>query len=50
LPAAFAEFRKTARLHELAIEKLFLRGATSLDIPAKDRHEITEAEIEDAHW
>jgi kynurenine formamidase len=48
LPAAFAEFRKTARLHELAIEKLFLRGATSLDIPAKDRHEITEAEMKSA--
>jgi kynurenine formamidase len=48
LPAAFADFRKTTRLHEVAIEKLFLRATAILDIAAEESQEITESEMKRA--
>src|SRR5262245_4332693 len=45
LPAVFAAFRKTARLHEIAIDELFLRATTILEIRADERQEITESEM-----
>ena len=46
LPAVFSEFRKTARLNEVPIEKLFLRPATVLDVAKKDGEEITTQDIQ----
>lgn len=46
LPSAFADFRRTTRLHEVGIEKLFLRATTILDIATEQSQEITESEIE----
>lgn len=48
LPSAFADFRKTTRLHEVDIEKLFLRATTILDIVAEEGQEITESKMKRA--
>ena len=48
LPSTFADFRKTTRLHEVDIEKLFLRATTILDIMTEDSQEITESKMERA--
>ena len=46
LPAMFAEFRKTTRLDELAVEKLFLRPTTVAAIAKGKGEEITRADVE----
>ena len=48
LPSMFAEFRKTARLDELAVEKLFLRPTAVIAVAKESDEEITGAEIETA--
>ena len=48
LPSQFAETRKTARLHEVELEKLTLRETAVLDVP-KDGGEVTAADL-DAAW
>jgi len=48
LPAVFSEFRKTTRLNELPIEKLFLRPATVLDISKEGGEEITTQDFQQA--
>lgn len=48
LPSTFAEFRKTARLDELAVEKLFLRPTTIAAIAKGSGEEITRADVERA--
>lgn len=48
LPSVFADFRKTARLDELPVEKLFLRPTTVVTIEKSDGEEITGAEVERA--
>jgi kynurenine formamidase len=48
LPAAFADFRKTARLHELASGKLALRPAAVLSIPKADGTAIEEDDLKRA--
>jgi kynurenine formamidase len=48
LPSQFSESRKTARLHEVDLEKLTLRETAVLDVP-KDGGEVTAADI-DAGW
>lgn len=45
LPAAFADFRKTLRLHELAAEKLALRATTVVDIPKNAGEAIDESNL-----
>ena len=46
LPSVFADFRKTARLDELAVEKLFLRPTTIAVIMKGDGEEITQGDVE----
>jgi len=48
LPAAYADFRKTTRLHEVSLEKLFLRSTTVFDIPKEENQAISEAELKQA--
>jgi kynurenine formamidase len=48
LPSVFADFRKTTRLHEVALEKLFLRATTVLDVAAIDNQEISDAQMKHA--
>jgi kynurenine formamidase len=48
LPSAFADFRKTTRLHEVEIGKLFLRDTTILDIEGEESQEITESKMKRA--
>lgn len=48
LPAAFSEYRKTTRLHEVAPEKLHLRPAVVLDIPKTESEEISDGEVSKA--
>lgn len=48
LPSMFAEFRKTKRLDELAVDKLFLRPTTIVAIPKGKGEEITRADVETA--
>lgn len=48
LPSMFAEFRKTTRLDELAVEKLFLRPTTIVAIAKSSGEEITGADVETA--
>ena len=48
LPSEYADFRKTARLHEVPMEKLFLRETSVLDIAKQDGQEITETEVKQA--
>jgi kynurenine formamidase len=48
LPSMFAEFRKTARLDELAVEKLYLRPTAIVAIAKGSGEEITGADVETA--
>jgi kynurenine formamidase len=46
LPAQFAEFRKTTRLHELTPEQLVLRETVVLDLPKAPRQPITRSDLD----
>jgi kynurenine formamidase len=48
LPAVFADFRKTSRLHELPVEKLVLRSTTVATIPKGNQEEISRMDMEKA--
>src|SRR4029077_11576250 len=48
LPSAYADFRKTTRLHEVSLEKLFLHGTTIFDIAKEENDAISEAELKQA--
>ena len=48
LPSAFAEFRKSPRLDQIPIEKLFLRPLSLMDIPKRGGEEITAKDVEGA--
>ena len=48
LPSVFAEFRKTARLDQVPVEKLFLRPAVTAHINKEDREEISTPDVEKA--
>jgi kynurenine formamidase len=48
LPSMFAEFRKSPRLDELAVEKLFLRPTTVLTVTKDSGEEITRRDVESA--
>lgn len=48
LPASFADFRKTARLNEIAPEKLALRVTAVLDIPKNGGEAIGENDLKRA--
>jgi kynurenine formamidase len=48
LPSAYADFRKTARLHEVPLEKLFLRATTILDIAKQENEGISEIDLKQA--
>lgn len=48
LPSIFAEFRKTIRLDQVAVEKLFLRPAMVAHIDKPDEKEISKPDVEKA--
>src|SRR5919109_4680890 len=48
LPSLFAEFRKTARLDQLLVEKLFLRPAVVAHIDKGHGEEISNSDVEKA--
>ena len=48
LPAVFAEFRKTTRLDQVPVEKLFLRPTTVAHIDKGDGKEISKSDVEKA--
>jgi kynurenine formamidase len=48
LPSLFAEFRKTTRLDQVPVEKLFLRPAVVAHIDKGDGEEISESDVEKA--
>jgi kynurenine formamidase len=48
LPSVFAEFRKTTRLDQVPVEKLFLRPAVTAHINKGDREEISKSDVEKA--
>jgi kynurenine formamidase len=48
LPSQFTEYRKTTRLHEVAIEKLVLRETVVVDLPTEEGGEISPDDIEAA--
>ena len=48
LPSLFAEFRKTTRLDQVPVEKLFLRPAVVAYINKRDGKEISESDVEKA--
>src|SRR5512145_3410563 len=48
LPSVFAEFRKTARLDELPVEKLVLRPTTVIRIAKNEGEEIDGTDVERA--
>jgi kynurenine formamidase len=48
LPAIFAEFRKTIRLDQVPVEKLFLRPAAVARISTGNRKEISKSDVEKA--
>src|SRR5919108_4752037 len=48
LPSLFADFRKTVRLDELSVEKLFLRPTAVATIAKGQEEEITRSDIEKA--
>jgi kynurenine formamidase len=48
LPSVFAEFRKTARLDQVPVEKLFLRPTVTARINKGDREEISKSDVEKA--
>jgi len=48
LPSLFAEFRKTMRLDQVPVEKLFLRPAVVAHINKGDEKEISKSDVEKA--
>jgi kynurenine formamidase len=48
LPSVFLDFRKTTRLDEVPVEKLFLRGTTVAAIKKRNQEEISQADVEKA--
>src|ERR671925_49602 len=48
LPSLFAEFRKTTRLDQVPVEKLFLRPAVVAQINKGHREEISTSDVEKA--
>ena len=48
LPSLFAEFRKTMRLDQVPVEKLFLRPAAVAHISKGDGEEISKSDVEKA--
>jgi kynurenine formamidase len=48
LPSLFAEFRKTTRLDQVPVEKLFLRPTAIAKIPKEGGAEITRTDVENA--
>ncbi|MGH7783766.1 MAG: cyclase family protein [Candidatus Binatia bacterium] len=48
LPSAYADFRKTTRLHEVPLEKLFLRATTIIDIAKQENEAISETDLKQA--
>lgn len=48
LPSVFADFRKTARIDEVPVEKFFLRSATVATIAKRDGQEIKRLDVEKA--
>ena len=48
LPSAYVDFRETTRLHEVPLEKLFLRETTILDIAKEENEAISETDIKRA--
>ena len=46
LPSQFAELRKTARVHELRPEQLFLRGTVVVTVPAEPGQALGPADLE----
>src|SRR5438093_771249 len=46
LPSLFAEFRKTTRLDQVPVEKLFLRPAVVAHINKGDGQEISKSDVE----
>jgi len=48
LPAVFAEFRKTIRLDQVSVEKLFLRPTTVVHIDKGNGKEISKSDVEKA--
>jgi kynurenine formamidase len=48
LPSAYADFRKTTRLHEVPLEKLFLRPTTIHDIAKQENEGISETDLKQA--
>jgi kynurenine formamidase len=46
LPSVFMDFRKTARLDDLPVEKLFLRETTVAAIAKREQEEISRADVE----
>jgi kynurenine formamidase len=45
LPSAYVDFRKTTRLHEVPLEKLFLRVMTIIDIAKEENEAISETDL-----
>lgn len=48
LPSVYADFRKTARLHEVSLEKLFLRETTIVDVASQNSRQITDSDVKQA--
>jgi kynurenine formamidase len=48
LPSLFADFRKTARLDQVPVEKLFLRPATVATIDKRNGEEINKPDVQKA--
>src|SRR6476620_11875718 len=48
LPSLFAEFRKTTRLDQVPVEKLFLRPTAVAHINKGDEKEISKSDVEKA--
>lgn len=48
MPSQFAEYRKTARLHEVPVEKLVLREAVVVDLPKEEGDEVSPDDIDAA--
>ena len=48
LPSQFAEFRKTARLHEVALEKLTLREAVVVNLPKEEGDKLSPDDFDKA--
>ena len=48
LPSQFTEYRKTTRLHEVAIEKLVLQETVVINLSTEESHEISPDDIDAA--